>query len=200
MGGYGSTRWERHTKKHTVDNSFKISITSIMKAIPKRALADRTNHGAQLVWYRGARREGDIYFYLIWKDDNPRLYLQYSVNKQPTQYPVKLETTECNFGGRRYWFTCPACDNRVGCLYLSPTATRFYCRKCHDLTYESAQTAHDSDRGTLAGLGRAVDLLLRAEKLEKRMDKHRTGSKAWLRVYRRYDALLDIVATRRGLT
>lgn len=54
-------------------------------------------------------------------------------------YLVQLTTTPCNFGGVRYWFTCPfqtggiACGKRVGVLYKK--GKYFGCRHCQDLTY-----------------------------------------------------------------
>ena len=69
--------------------------------------------------------------------------------------PVRLEMTPTQFGGRRWWFTCPlivgrvACRRRVGKLYLPPGGRYFGCRNCHNLTYRSAQEAHQAER--LAG-------------------------------------------------
>jgi hypothetical protein len=47
-----------------------------------------------------------------------------------------LVTTRPNFGGLRWWFEC-ACGCRCAKLYLAPAATRFRCRVCHNLSYES---------------------------------------------------------------
>ena len=65
---------------------------------------------------------------------------------------IRLQTTETNFGGQRWWFACPLivdggeCKRRVGKLYLPPGARRFGCRKCHDLTYRSSQASHRMER------------------------------------------------------
>lgn len=52
-------------------------------------------------------------------------------------YPVRLQTTTCNYGGLRYWFTCPAvgCGRRVAMLYLG--GKYFACRHCYQLVYQS---------------------------------------------------------------
>jgi hypothetical protein len=52
------------------------------------------------------------------------------------RYPVLLEWSSCNYGGRRPWFRCPAqdCGRRVSVLYLRGT---FACRRCHQLAYAS---------------------------------------------------------------
>jgi hypothetical protein len=63
---------------------------------------------------------------------------------QPMEYPVHLEWTPCNLGGRRAWFRCPArgCGRRVAILYGGSV---FACRHCHRLAYAS-QREPDHDR------------------------------------------------------
>lgn len=62
---------------------------------------------------------------------------------------IKLESTPCFFGGRRWWFICTKnpdgvyCGNRVGRLYLPPKARYYSCRHCHNLTYMSCRRSHD---------------------------------------------------------
>lgn len=48
---------------------------------------------------------------------------------------VGLITQNCNYGGQRFWFSCPRCHSRVGKLYLF--GKYFVCRGCGDLTYQS---------------------------------------------------------------
>ncbi len=59
-------------------------------------------------------------------------------------YPVQLDWTMCNFGGKRAWFLCPArsCGKRVAVLY---GGSIFGCRHCHQLAYPS-QRETDYDR------------------------------------------------------
>jgi hypothetical protein len=61
---------------------------------------------------------------------------------QPVEYPVYLEWTPCNFGGRRAWFVCPArgCGRRVAILY---GGSIFACRHCHRLAYPSQRETWD---------------------------------------------------------
>lgn len=64
------------------------------------------------------------------------------------QQIVQITTTKCHFGGLRRWFRCSLirdgypCKRRVRVLYSTPRERLFGCRKCHDLTYRSAQE-HD---------------------------------------------------------
>lgn len=61
-------------------------------------------------------------------------------------YPVPLQTTDCHYGGVRYWFTCPAvgCGRKVALLYLG--GKYFACRHCYQLAYKS-QRETKYDRG-----------------------------------------------------
>ena len=60
---------------------------------------------------------------------------------------VEIVQTSLYFGPRR-WFRCPGpangtnCHRRARFLYLPPNATRFCCRRCHDLVHLSAQRHH----------------------------------------------------------
>ncbi len=48
---------------------------------------------------------------------------------------IGVTCTRCNFGGLRFWFVCPQCNNRVGVLYKNPISEAILCRKCHGLSY-----------------------------------------------------------------
>jgi len=71
-----------------------------------------------------------------------------STTQHPEQYLVEVTSTQCRFGGRRFWLRCPLQHNGVPCrrrvlqLYLPPGGQLFGCRKCHGLTYSSCQE-HD---------------------------------------------------------
>jgi hypothetical protein len=72
--------------------------------------------------------------------------------KRRIEESVRLQTTRPNFGGVRWWFSCPhvveggECGRRVGKLYRPPRGRSFACRHCLDLTYESCQRSHVYDR------------------------------------------------------
>lgn len=57
-------------------------------------------------------------------------------------YPVRLDWTHCNFGGKRPWFLCPAigCGRRVAILYCGGI---FACRHCYQLAYPSQRETYD---------------------------------------------------------
>ena len=66
---------------------------------------------------------------------------RYTEEKKDFDYKIPLTTTSCNYGGKRYWFTCPwykngnYCGKRVGVLYKD--GDYFACRHCYNLTYAS---------------------------------------------------------------
>jgi hypothetical protein len=64
-----------------------------------------------------------------------------SVHLESHQQVIKLETTPCHYGGKRYWFLCPHCSKRVAVLYERNKLYR--CRHCHNLPYTSQRVQQD---------------------------------------------------------
>lgn len=61
---------------------------------------------------------------------------------------VGLTYTMPRFGGRRPWFTCPACERRCALLYYR--RGRFACRKCQGLSYASQSRRNRQEQRTEA--------------------------------------------------
>jgi hypothetical protein len=84
--------------------------------------------------------------------------LEYEASSREVDLTVGILTTPCNFGGLRFWFACPGKSFMHGCgcktsrLYLPPGSSRFACRRCHNLTYYTAQR-HSSKVDRLRKLG-----------------------------------------------
>ena len=78
----------------------------------------------------------------------------YSSEVGAFSYLVELTSSCCFFGGKRWWFACPAFKNNLKCnrralkLYFGKRAF-LACRECCNLTYHTAQT-HDSRVNKLA--------------------------------------------------
>jgi hypothetical protein len=53
---------------------------------------------------------------------------------QKLDYRINLTTTQCNYGGVRYWFSCPDCNKRVCVLYAD---IMFKCRTCLGIVHRS---------------------------------------------------------------
>ena len=139
MGGYGSGRQSR------------TSLTDDYLAIDARQWQRDGLVIAGLsfnsTWSRSSKEIGNMGV----RTENGQVRLSYSWQKnggesQRLDYPVKLQTTSCHYGGVRYWFICPAvgCGKRVAKLYLSDKY--FACRHCYRLAYNS-QRETKGDRG-----------------------------------------------------
>jgi hypothetical protein len=70
------------------------------------------------------------------------VFLNYEVNGQPVEQRIPCETTEQHWG-RRWWFLCPGCGQRMGVLYLAPRRTEFRCRDCYGVRYLSQERTLD---------------------------------------------------------
>lgn len=140
MGGYGSGR---KAEAHLTEDYRAIDIRDWQRK-------NRLSPGYQFKteWMQNGKTIGGINVSV----DNRLLKLSYSVSKpnsdefERLNYPVKLETTPCHFGGIRYWFICPAvgCGRRVAILYQADKY--FCCRHCYQLVYKS-QRQSKSTRG-----------------------------------------------------
>lgn len=149
MGGNGSTRWNWHTKKETVEDCRVLSIFDLKR---DGLLQPGT-------WQRGTwswrdaftqERTASLGYEVSTHRGNSYLRVYYTITswdgqKSDYDYKIVLQESACHFGGVRWWFTCPlttngrVCNRRVGKLYLPPGGGYYGCRHCHDLTYRSSQ-------------------------------------------------------------
>jgi hypothetical protein len=67
----------------------------------------------------------------------PDLHLSFCRDGEPVQQTINVESSPCNFGGWRHYFTCPGCRNRRYKLRLGGSG--FYCRQCYRLPYYSQE-------------------------------------------------------------
>jgi hypothetical protein len=136
MGGYGSgRRW----RKNTTSDMRPLDIRRLYR---NGLLTPGRTFGWQ--WTRNDEEMASIRM----RTEVDHIILNYrSQSKggewQPMEYPVYLEWTPCNLGGRRVWFLCPAqgCVRRAAILYAGSI---FACQHCHKLAYASQrETAGD---------------------------------------------------------
>jgi hypothetical protein len=158
VGGFGSggSRWQR--RKLTVDESLALDMGEFRSRLFPRA-------AGTIIWTWASGNKSSIGYYVSRNDGGLIFTIHYRWrDSEQVRIPVRLQETATQFGGRRWWFTCPlvvngmACHRRAGKLFLPPGAKYFGCRTCHALTYRSCQEAHRDDR-VFARLGYDLDFL-----------------------------------------
>lgn len=137
-------------------------------------------------------------------DGNDNIEFRYTCNdrytgeKEDMNYKIRLTTTPCHYGGRRYWFVCPLtkneqyCGRRVGVLFS--INKWFGCRHCGEIAYR-AQMRGGRYRGSSVSL---PDI----EKIEKKVKrKYYNGQptrkyKRLMRLKKKLDWSLILMAAR----
>ena len=147
MGGNGSGNWYRwQGKKPTVEGSLTLAMKDFRKWI-------KHSDKGTITWSGASGGKSEIGYFVSQNDPVPVVTLHYRWGgAEDIVFPVRLQTTPTQFGGQRWWFTCPLvvngkpCNRRAGKLYLPPGTRYFGCRICHNLTYRSSQEAHQAER------------------------------------------------------
>ncbi|MBZ0285699.1 MAG: hypothetical protein K8L97_33530 [Anaerolineae bacterium] len=181
----------------SVEDGLKLSINELIGRFISREYFDKQQpYQGVLVWNRGDRQIASIGYMLTWHRQTPILQLEYTITPSsgqpvPQSYIIQLISTACNYGGVRWWFQCPRCQRRIGCIYKPGNAYRFACRQCHDLRYTSSQEAHQYDRkgGPLGALFQELDTLTRMQPV---IDKIRRGQRLTKREQRKLDAWIAV--------
>jgi hypothetical protein len=145
MGGIGSGCWKRPYRKFTVEECAILSISEFHGQFRPGS------HGEHIVfWPKG--RTLSILFCVTSAPNGLMLTLSYRLSElRNARIPIFLQATPTQFGGQRWWFTCPLiafgvpCDRRVANLYLPPEGQYFGCRGCHELTYQSRRVGREDD-------------------------------------------------------
>ena len=156
MGGTGSGRWVHHDKKRTVEECWAIDVSDVARVVdaPK---PEPTSVSFRPIKPAKGRKTSTVRCVLEVGDaGTPLLRLCYTVMERwglghQVEEVVPLQATRPNFGGVRWWFSCPRtvdgemCGRRVGKLYRTLEGQHFACRQCLDLTHESCQKSHHHD-------------------------------------------------------
>jgi len=109
--------------------------------------------------------------------------------KKAYNYRVYLDTTPCNYGGKRWWFKCPQCWRRCRILYLPPGHNYFLCRICHNLTYTSQQEGKNKWSPLFDSFSKIPEL----EKLLRRTRSHKKRQIIERKLYRHYLGMRGLV-------
>ena len=135
MGGFNIGR---QGGKRTTNNMNNLDIRRVHRA-------GRLNPGESCTW--SWTRNFDSVSRISMQAGNDAVTLSYRITvplgvSRDYSYPVMIEWTPCNYGGRRAWWVCPDCGRRVAVLW---GGRRYACRHCHDLAYKSTRTAPGSE-------------------------------------------------------
>ena len=121
MGGEGSGLAYGQPKKLTVESCHGISVTWLKKY----GYLSGSPRCGRITWSRGGRETGSVNFEVQADEYGGYVRFRYTSTNRLTgqktdhDYKARLTVTPCNFGGMRYWFACPCCLDRMGCLYLA---------------------------------------------------------------------------------
>lgn len=131
-------RWY-YKRKATAEESYELRMSYLKKL---NMLTEKKN--IQKIGWSSSRTQKAITMIIgvYLTNDNPFIILLYTLtdiegNKTEYKDDFPLLTTNCNFGGIRYWLGCPSCGKRSGVLYLAPGTAYFKCRHCNNLSYNS---------------------------------------------------------------
>ena len=126
-------RWMRVDKKDTVDDRLALDMAKFAAAVDLTKLC-----AGSWQWTFTSGRTSSI-SYCVVPGEGVRLI--YTAGGKEFNYIARTTTTVPQFGGVRYWWLCPACNQRVRVIYGGGGV--FVCRKCANLTYQTSQSGGD---------------------------------------------------------
>jgi len=135
MGGYGSGQWYRWSTRSVIEDGLTLDLYRLIRQNNIRpgawtsgtlnwSVVDTGEHVASIGY------EADLT-----DSDSAWMRLKYTRNDISENYLVDLATTRPNFGGRRWWFLCPAKRIRVTRLHLPRGGDKFASRQAYGLAY-----------------------------------------------------------------
>jgi hypothetical protein len=126
--------------KLSADNCRNISVYRLKEW----DLFDHDIRSGTIWWSRpGAEKRNSVDYAINLNSNTFTLAYTITQGKIDIEHSYPLLQTDCNYGGRRYWFECSIyhqgryCGRRVAKLYLGGGGKYFACRYCYDLTYDS---------------------------------------------------------------
>ena len=148
MGGRGSGRPSGYGGKRDTSSSMPLDIRKITR---KSLLVPGGSFSWQ--WLVNDRQVAGISI----RVDLQSMVLSYRLQStgEVVEQRVQTQTSPCQLGGQRHWFTCPQCSKRVAVLYAP--GRYFACRLCGGLGY-ATQKESVGDRAST-----------KADKLRKRL-------------------------------
>ncbi len=115
MGGTGSGRWTYYEKQRTVEECWAMSISEVERVLDFSKPGSISHLLRPTIPKTGKRMSPVRIKSKIGDDGKPLLGLSYTVKDRQglehrVEEVVRLQTTRPNFGGVRWWFSCPVCS------------------------------------------------------------------------------------------
>jgi hypothetical protein len=141
MGGWGSGRRHQGRRKMTVEDCRSLSVSEL-------ARYGLLESGTAVRFFFSDPFRGHRYASVrltVPEDDQKVLIVNDESKGNGNSVLIRLEKTLPNFGGHRWWFTCPMVVNGIPCnrrcCKLLFRGRYLGCRQCLDLTYWSCQSS-----------------------------------------------------------
>lgn len=186
MGGSGSGRHSHYVHKDLTSNYLSIDVRHWQQ---KGILVKPGAYGLQ--YSRGGKEVASLRICIEpGKVTLNYWYMRDNQDWQEMNYPIMLDWSSCNYGGKRAWFRCPApgCGRRVAILYRKHN---FACRHCHKLAYPS-QRESDYDR-IVSSVNKIRDRLGWTLEMTKRNEMIKPKGMHWktyIRLLKQYEELI----------
>lgn len=143
MGGIGSGRV---SLRPAFEASIRLDLASpYLKSI----VAAHSFQQGRFNWTSAGVPAGSVgYTWCPETSDSAELWLNYSLSGSAQSQRIRLVTTVPRYGGRRWWFLCPAFERQgvrrlVRCLCLPAGGRDFASRAFHRLNYQSQKDSRD---------------------------------------------------------
>jgi hypothetical protein len=142
MGGWGSGRRHQGRRKMTVEDCRSLRVSKLSRdGLLESGTAVRLYFSDP---FRG-HRYASVRLTVPEEDDQKVLIVNDEWSGNGNSVLIRLEKTQPNFGGHRWWFTCPMVVNGIPCnrrcCKLLFRGRHLGCRQCLDLTYSSSQNS-----------------------------------------------------------
>lgn len=139
MGGHGSgRRW--YFTKSIVEDCHKIDAN----VFARLGCFKYAQYSSILGWTRNGIETGTCGYCIYINEKETEIIFSYNYRGVEHQnVKIKLSSYKPGFGGERFFFICPVCNQRKRTLHLK--RGEIACRLCHNLTYESCKQSHYFD-------------------------------------------------------
>ena len=143
MGGYGSG-WRR-ARTDVVEHCLVLSIADLVR---QNVIVPGALQRGVLAWSRAGKEPHAQVTYEVdlRTEKHATIDLRYRIDNQSEGTHVWFSYTVPQYGGRRWWFSCPLTGSRTGKLYLPPGQSRFASRRAYDLAYSSSRKSRSKSK------------------------------------------------------